>query len=74
MGELAGHSGKDVVKKFTKLGYQIVRQRGSHIRLRHNDGDKHQPLTIPNHKEIGVGLLKQIIKDANISVDVFLEL
>lgn len=74
MGELAGHSGKDVVKKFTKIGYRIVRQRGSHIRLHHVDGDNHKSLTIPAHKEIGVGLLKQLIKDANISVDDFLDL
>lgn len=74
MGDLAGHSGKDVVKKLTKMGYVIVRQRGSHIRLCHPQNDMYKPLTIPAHKEIGVGLLKQIIKDAHLSVENFLAL
>ena len=74
MGELAGHSGKEVVKKLISIGYRIVRQRGSHIRLVHGDGENFKPLTVPAYKEIGVGLLRQIIKDAHLSVEDFLAL
>lgn len=35
MGELSGISGREAIKKFQRLGYFVVRQRGSHVRLRH---------------------------------------
>lgn len=74
MGELAGFSGKEVVKKLTKIGYSVVRQRGSHIRLRHTDNENRKSLTIPAHKEIKQGLMRQILKDACLSAEKFLEL
>ena len=74
MARLAGISGREAAKKFQRIGYSVVRQRGSHLRLRHSDGKNHLPLTIPMHREVKFGLLKQLIKDAGLSVDEFLEL
>jgi len=74
MIRLAGISGEKAIKKFQKLGYQIVRQRGSHVRLRHPNNKQYRPLTIPLHKELKIGLLYQLLRDANINVDKFLEL
>jgi len=47
-------------------GWIIVRQKGSHVILRHPE--KLQQLTIPRHpgKEVKKGLLKAILKQANI--------
>jgi predicted RNA binding protein YcfA (HicA-like mRNA interferase family) len=64
-------SGKDVVKALGKLGYTINDQKGSHIHLRHS---VRRPLTVPNHPEIARGTLRIIIKDADLSVENFLEL
>jgi predicted RNA binding protein YcfA (HicA-like mRNA interferase family) len=64
-------SGKDVVKALGKLGYSINDQKGSHIHLRHSF---RRPLTIPNHTEIARGTLRIIIKDADLTVEKFLEL
>lgn len=64
-------SGRQAVRKFRKLGYDIVRQRGSHIRLIHPDGAAHQPLTIPNHKELGRGLLRKLLRDSGLSLNDF---
>jgi len=36
---------------FESFGYEVVRQRGSHIRLRDPSG-RRQPLTIPDHREL----------------------
>lgn len=64
---LAGFSGREVIKKFRKLGYEPIRQTGSHVRLKHNFDERNfPPLTIPLHKEIGIGLLERLIKDAKI--------
>lgn len=61
-------SGKDAVKAFGKLGYVIVRQTGSHIRMKHPDNSK-KPLSIPNHKVIGKGLLRKLLRDSEITIE-----
>lgn len=73
MGKLAGVSGQRAVKKFQQLGYDVLRQRGSHVRLRHPQ-NKRKPLTIPLHRELKFGLLRQLIKDASITVEDFNDL
>jgi predicted RNA binding protein YcfA (HicA-like mRNA interferase family) len=54
-----------------KCGYYVRDQKGSHIHLRH---PVNRPLTIPNHKIIKRGTLRAIIRDADLSVEEFLEL
>jgi predicted RNA binding protein YcfA (HicA-like mRNA interferase family) len=67
-------SADEAIRAFEKIGYRVIRQRGSHFRLRHEQGEKHQPLTIPNHKILKPGLLRRIIKDASLTMDEFTEL
>ena len=64
-------SGKDLLKVFGKLGFEVERQRGSHAFLRHPDGRR---LTIPAYDEMPVNLLVWILAEANISRDQFLRL
>jgi len=71
MGELGGISGREAVKRFTRLGYVVVRQRGSHVRPRHPLNGYRHPLTIPLHRELKIGLLLRLIQDAGIDVDTF---
>lgn len=66
-------SGKQAIKAFQKLGYEISRQKGSHIRLYYFSSEKN-PLTIPSHKVLGKGLLRKLIRDADISVEEFIKL
>jgi len=70
LGRLGNISGKRAVKAFEKLGYQIARQTGSHIILRHQNWPT---LTIPNHKELAPGLLRAIISQAGLSVTDFIK-
>jgi len=67
-------SGHQVIKALERIGYRIVRQRGSHIRLRDEADPNHLPLTVPNHKTIKPGLLRKILRDADLTVDEFLTL
>jgi predicted RNA binding protein YcfA (HicA-like mRNA interferase family) len=69
MGLLSNISGKKAVKIFCKFGYVIDHQTGSHIILWH---DSKQTLSVPNDKELAPGLLRSLIRQANISVDEFL--
>jgi len=64
-------SGEKAVKAFTKIGYRITNQKGSHIRLHHPNK---RPLTIPNHKTLGKGLLRKLLRDSEISLEEFIKL
>jgi predicted RNA binding protein YcfA (HicA-like mRNA interferase family) len=67
-------SGDKAVRCFGKLGYEITRQKGSHIRLHHQFDKDRKPLTIPKHKELGKGLLRKLVRDAKISLEDLIEL
>jgi len=54
-------SGADLVKALRVLGYERVRQEGSHIRLTTARGGEHH-LTVPNHNPIKLGTLAGILK------------
>jgi predicted RNA binding protein YcfA (HicA-like mRNA interferase family) len=54
-------SGQDLVRALRVLGYQVTRQRGSHIRVTTQlDGQNHE--TVPNHNPIKPGLLHSVLK------------
>ena len=67
-------SAKKAIKAFEKIGYQIVRQRGSHIRMRHKTDINKQPITIPEHKTIGKGLLRKLLRDTELTIEDFSKL
>ena len=74
MGGLPIVSGREAVKRFEKIGYKFVRQRGSHMRLIHPSNPARIPLSIPDSKEVKRGLLRKLLRDAKISVKEFEEL
>lgn len=51
----------ELIKVLARLGYQPVRQSGSHIRLQCNDPS--HAITVPNHRPLRVGTLAAIISD-----------
>ena len=73
MSRLRSLRAAEVLAALARAGFQQVRQEGSHIRLRHPDG---RTVTVPAHgpHDIGRGLLRKILRDAEITPDEFLEL
>lgn len=55
-------SAKELVKSLAKIGYEVSRQKGSHIRLTCTFPNEHH-VTIPNHDPIKLGTLSSIISD-----------
>ena len=53
---------KELIKALQRLGYRVVRQTGSHIRLQADEPKPHA-LTIPNHSPIRIGTLASILVD-----------
>lgn len=66
-------SAKEIIKVLQKMGFEVIRQEGSHIFLRHPDG---RTTVIPNHpgEDVDRGLLNKILKkDLNIEREDFLK-
>jgi len=74
MPKLPVISGNQAIKCFEKIGYQVIRQRGSHVRMRHKSNTTKQPLTIPLHKTLGKGLMRKLLRDAELTIEEFSKL
>ncbi|AAM07474.1 type II toxin-antitoxin system HicA family toxin [Methanosarcina acetivorans] len=64
---------KKVVKALENIGFEQIRQKGSHLFLRHPDG---RTTIVPMHptEKIGSGMINKIIKDAKITRNEWIEL
>ncbi|MFN6529613.1 type II toxin-antitoxin system HicA family toxin [Nostoc sp. ChiSLP03a] len=73
MPKLPVLTGKTVIHTLEKIGFQAVRQKGSHVQMQHEDG---RLVTIPVHagKTIGKGLLRKILRDIELTREEFIEL
>jgi predicted RNA binding protein YcfA (HicA-like mRNA interferase family) len=67
MPEIPRISGDEAIKVFIILGFQQVRQKGSHVVMRREE----KGCVVPRHKELAVGTLRSAIRQAGISVDEF---
>jgi predicted RNA binding protein YcfA (HicA-like mRNA interferase family) len=70
MSRLHPLTADEVVRALHRVGFETVRQRGSHLRLRHPDG---RVASVPIHpgQDIGRGLLRKILRDSELSWDDF---
>jgi len=73
MSKLPVLSGKELCRILQYIGYQFDHQTGSHIILR-NENYPFRRLTIPNHKEISKGTLRNIMREAGLTLDEFIKL
>jgi predicted RNA binding protein YcfA (HicA-like mRNA interferase family) len=64
-------SERKAVRVFEELGWQVARQRGSHI-IMVKEGEI-ATLSIPDHKEVAKGTLRSLIRTAGITVDEFVD-
>lgn len=72
MGRLGNISGKEAVKAFQKAGWQPIGRVGSHV-VMVKPGIRVN-LSIPQHKELSIGALRALIKNAGLTVEQFLKL
>lgn len=56
-------NGPLLAERLRRHGYELTRQTGSHMRLTRSSEGQQQHLTIPAHKPLRVGTLRQILKD-----------
>jgi predicted RNA binding protein YcfA (HicA-like mRNA interferase family) len=65
-------SGAEAIKKLQRKGWKVSRQKGSHVML--TKEGYFYTIAIPLQKELGIGLLKKILQQAQISTAEFNEL
>lgn len=70
MKKLPVISGRETVRAFCKVGYEVDHQTGSHAILRHRE-PPHRRLPVPNHKELAKGTLRALIRQAGLTVEEF---
>jgi predicted RNA binding protein YcfA (HicA-like mRNA interferase family) len=68
MPRLPRVSGAEVIRALAKLGFEQVRQRGSHVVLRRSD----KGCVVPLHRELAIGTLRGVLKQAGLSAKEFL--
>ena len=61
---------REVVQTFEKLGWQVARQRGSHIILTKQGSIA--TLSVPNHPQVARGTLRSLIAKAGMTMEQFL--
>lgn len=68
MGKLPVVEGREVVRALQRHGFELVRTRGSHVRMHHPDGRR---TTVPVHagKDLPKGTLRTILRDADLTPD-----
>ncbi|MEK6652127.1 MAG: type II toxin-antitoxin system HicA family toxin [Nitrospirota bacterium] len=74
MPKLKRISGEKAIKRLEKLGFQQVRQRGSHVVMKKQTSDEEIGCVVPLHKELAIGTLRGILKQAKLSVEEFAEI
>lgn len=62
-------SGAEAIRVLEKLGFSVVRQKGSHVVLRRGFAG----CVVPLHRELKIGTLSGVLKQAGVSVGEFLE-
>ena len=72
MPKLPRISGKEAIRIMEKLGFTQARQRGSHVVMKKSTPGGEIGCVIPMHKELAIGTLAGILKQAKVSLDEFL--
>ncbi len=68
MARLPVISGMGFVRAMERIGYHWDHTEGSHMILIHSE---RQRLSVPNHRELGRGLLRALIRDAGLTREEF---
>jgi predicted RNA binding protein YcfA (HicA-like mRNA interferase family) len=73
MPKLTRLSGEETINRLERLGFQGVRQRESHVILKKKTSEGDIGCVVPLHKELAIGTLLGILKQAKLSVEEFLD-
>jgi len=67
--KLPAISGGDAIAALQKIGFYVIRQKGSHIYVRRDE--PYAQFSIPNHKTLYKGTIKNICRIAGLTIEAF---
>ena len=73
MSKLPRITSRELIRALARAGFAAIRQRGSHVFMQHADG---RSTVVPVHRgeDVGVGLLRKILRDTEIEPSEFQKL
>jgi predicted RNA binding protein YcfA (HicA-like mRNA interferase family) len=72
MSELRKVSGEEAIRALGRLGFERVRQRGSHVALKKQTAEGEFGCVVPLHGELKIGTLRGILRQAKVSPEEFM--
>ncbi len=66
-------SGRQAIRALERLGFEQVRQRGSHVVLRRQRASGDDGCVVPMHDELAMGTLRGILRQAGVTPEEFVE-
>ncbi|MEB3312177.1 MAG: type II toxin-antitoxin system HicA family toxin [Snowella sp.] len=66
-------SSKEAIRAFERLGFEQVRQTGSHVVIKKQTEDGAIGCVVPMHRELKIGTLSGILKQARVTVEEFID-
>ncbi len=73
MPKLKRVSGEETIRALERLGFVRIRQRGSHVVLKRQTPEGEVGCVVPLHRELAIGTLQGVLKQAKVSPDEFME-
>jgi predicted RNA binding protein YcfA (HicA-like mRNA interferase family) len=73
MPKLPRISSREVIRALERLGFEQVRQTGSHVVMKKNTKKGEIGCVIPVHRELKVGTLNGVLKQAQVTVEEFIQ-
>jgi predicted RNA binding protein YcfA (HicA-like mRNA interferase family) len=71
LGRLKVFSGAELCRLLGAHGFQVVRQKGSHVIMQKTVPGSTITVPVPNHREIRVGTLKSIVRQSKLATALF---
>ena len=65
-------SAREIINALKRLGFEVVRQKGSRVKLSKQSGNRKVTTIVPNHKTVMAGTIKGILELAEVKLEEFL--
>ena len=66
-------SGEEAIRALERLGFEQVRQRGSHVIMKKDTPTGKIGCSVPLHRELKIGTLRGILKQAKVEPEDFID-
>ena len=73
MPKLRRVSGQEAIRALERLGFEQVRRRGSHVVLKKQTPEGAVGCVVPLHRELAIGTLRGILRQARVTSEEFME-